>query len=85
MSLPTVTHVAPGSPAESAGLQAGDEVLRLNGQVPRDIIEWRVLVDEPEVAMDVRRGNDFFITNMRQLLRQLPNRGSRRRVGARHA
>src|SRR3954451_23051624 len=57
MSLPTVTRVAPGSPAESAGLRAGDEVLRLNGQVPRDIIEWRLLVDEPEVDMDVRRGN----------------------------
>ncbi len=57
MSLPTVTLVAPGSPAEHAGLQAGDEVLRLNGQVPRDIIEWRFLVDEAEVDLDVRRGN----------------------------
>ena len=57
MSLPTVTLVVPGSPAELAGLMAGDEVLRLNGQVPRDIIEWRFLVDEAEVDLDVRRGN----------------------------
>src|SRR3954462_192027 len=57
MSLPIVTLVAPGSPAADAGLQAGDEVLRLNGQVPRDIIEWRLLIDEAEVEMDIRRGN----------------------------
>ena len=57
MSLPTVTIVAPGSPAEQAGVRAGDEVLRLNGQVPRDIIEWRFLVDEAEVELDIRRGN----------------------------
>ena len=57
MSLPTVTLVAPGSPAEQAGVRAGDEVLRLNGQVPRDIIEWRFLVDEAEVELDIRRGN----------------------------
>ena len=57
MSLPIVTIVAPGSPAERAGLLAGDEVLRLNGQVPRDIIEWRFLVDEAEIDVDIRRGN----------------------------
>ncbi|MEO7398802.1 MAG: DUF512 domain-containing protein [Ilumatobacteraceae bacterium] len=57
MSLPIVTVVAPGSPAESAGLAAGDEVLRLNGLVPRDIIEWRFLADEAEVDLEVRRGN----------------------------
>ena len=57
MSLPTVILVTPGSPAEHAGILAGDEVLRLNGQVPRDIIEWRFLVDEADLDLDVRRGN----------------------------
>ena len=38
-------------------MRPGDEVLRLNGQVPRDIIEWRFLVDEAEVELDIRRGN----------------------------
>ncbi len=30
--------------------------MSLDGVMPRDVIEWRVLVDEPEVALDVRRG-----------------------------
>ena len=56
MSAPLVTSVAPGSPAARAGIVPGDEVLRLNGQVPRDVIEWRMLVDEPELEIEVRRG-----------------------------
>ena len=46
MSSPIVTLVAPGSPAAAAGNKHGDEVLRLNGPVPRDILEWSYLVDE---------------------------------------
>jgi predicted metalloprotease with PDZ domain len=41
-----VVSIAAGSAAEAAGLCAGDEIVALNGQVPRDIIEWRYLVDE---------------------------------------
>lgn len=52
----TVTTVAPGSPAATAGLQPGDEVVRISGQVPRDVIEWRMLTDEAEVELDVVRG-----------------------------
>ena len=53
---PRVVAVAPGSPADRAGLEAGDEVLRLNGEVPRDVIQWRLLTDEAEVEVEVRRG-----------------------------
>jgi len=56
VSLPRVLAVAPGSPAARAGLVAGDEICSIDGVQPRDVIEWRLLVDEPEVLLDVRRG-----------------------------
>jgi putative radical SAM enzyme (TIGR03279 family) len=55
MSLPRVVAVAPGSPAERAGLTPGDEVVAVDGQVPRDILEWQFLVDEADLALDIRR------------------------------
>jgi len=56
MSSPRVVSVAPGSPAERAGLRPGDELLTLNGEAPRDVIRYRVLADEATVDLDVRRG-----------------------------
>jgi putative radical SAM enzyme (TIGR03279 family) len=56
MSAPLVVAVAPGSPAERAGISAGDEVVTLNGRVPRDVIEWRLLADEADLEVELRRG-----------------------------
>jgi putative radical SAM enzyme (TIGR03279 family) len=57
MSLPTVVAVDPGSAAARAGLLPGDEIVSIAGQAPRDVIEYRVLVDEPDIELEVRRGN----------------------------
>ena len=54
--MPRVVAVAPGSPAEQAGLAPGDEVVLVAGRAPRDVIEWRVLVDEADVELEVRSG-----------------------------
>lgn len=56
MSGARVQAVAPGSPAEAAGLLPGDEIVALNGEAPRDVIRYRVLTDEPEVHLEVVRG-----------------------------
>src|SRR5437588_3818057 len=56
MSLPRVVAVAPGSPAQRAGLEPGDEVVSLNGQQPRDVIQWQLLADDGDLDIEVRRG-----------------------------
>ncbi len=56
MPLPVVTAVVAGSPAQRAGIAVGDEVSSVNGVVPRDLIEWRLLVDDDGPELEVRRG-----------------------------
>lgn len=56
MPAPRVVAVASGSPAARAGVQVGDEVHAIDGQVPRDIIEWRFLVDDADPVLELGRG-----------------------------
>jgi len=56
MSLPRVLSVSQGSPAETAHIFKGDEFLSINGKRPRDVIEYQMLVDEPELEIEVDRG-----------------------------
>ena len=55
MSAPRVTLVTEASPAARAGLSVGDELVSLNGRVPRDVIEYQELVDADELEIKVRR------------------------------
>ena len=56
MSLPRIVAVAPGSPAARAGLVPGDEVVAIGGRRPKDVLEWRLLVDDADPELEVRRG-----------------------------
>lgn len=55
MSAPQVVSVVPESVAAHAGLLPGDEITRVDGQVPRDLIEWRMFTDEADLELDVLR------------------------------
>ena len=60
--LPTVVceivEVSPGSLADRAGILPGDGVVSVNGTVPRDILEWRRSVSDPEVRLVLVRGGE---------------------------
>ncbi len=52
---PVVVAVTPGSPADVVGVRTGDDIVRINGEIPRDIIEWQMAADEADVELDVQR------------------------------
>src|SRR4051794_20025325 len=56
MSLPRVVAVEPDSPAARAGVLPGDELVAMNGQVPRDVIQYRLLADEADLELLIGRG-----------------------------
>lgn len=62
MSLPTVLEVLPGTPAEMAGVEPGDELVSINGLVPSDVIEYQQLVDDGAPEFTLRRNGETFET-----------------------
>ncbi len=56
MAIPQVLSVSPGSPADSAGVLAGDGLVAINGEMPRDVIQYQLLIDGPTVDLDLDRG-----------------------------
>ncbi len=56
MSLPRIVSLDDDSVAQRAGLRVGDEILTVNGEAPRDVIRWQLLVDDPVLEIEVDRG-----------------------------
>lgn len=51
-----VIAVVEDSPAAKAGVIVGDVLTTVNGEAPRDVIQYQLLVDEPEVSLEIDRG-----------------------------
>ena len=60
VSSPTVVDISRGSPADVAGILPGDKILTIGGVVPRDIIEYQLLIDEPHVELEIERSRITF-------------------------
>src|ERR1700728_223505 len=65
MPAPRVTAVAEASPAALAGLLVGDELVSLNGQQPRDVIEYQQLTDVGQLDVMVRRAGSALAGRVR--------------------
>lgn len=52
--------IEPNSPAARAGLEPGDEIFTVNGEVPRDVIRWQILTDDADVRLAVTRDEQRF-------------------------
>ena len=65
----TVSSVQPQSPADRAGLQAGDRILELNGKAPNGFVEFnRQLAEDGTartISLTVQRGADRKQINLR--------------------
>ncbi|MEM6839563.1 MAG: TIGR03279 family radical SAM protein [Cyanobacteria bacterium P01_C01_bin.120] len=48
-----VSRVLPDSIAEELGFEPGDRLVKINGQAPRDLIDYQFLCADEELALDV--------------------------------
>ena len=55
LTYPRVVTVEPDSPAARAGLLVGDEIVTVEGVQPRDILEYRTLVDANDIDLVITR------------------------------
>lgn len=51
----TISYVEPDSLADDAGILPGDKLVSVNGEVPCDILEYRYLISEPEVRIEIQK------------------------------
>lgn len=52
-----ITRVLPGSIAEDVGFDAGDRIVSINGERPRDLIDYRFLCADEWLELEVLDGN----------------------------
>ncbi|MBK8901112.1 MAG: DUF512 domain-containing protein [Anaerolineaceae bacterium] len=65
-----IVAIEPGSVAAKAGLQAGDELLAINGSPVEDIIDVQFYAAEEDVTLLVRRGGEMLTVRARRRYNQ---------------
>lgn len=58
MSGAKISHISEGSPAANTNLQIGDEIIKVNGVAPLDIIEYQQLIDGDFVELLLQRSGE---------------------------
>lgn len=57
-----IENVVSGSIAEEIELEIGDEILSINGEIPKDIIDYKYLISDELVNLDIRKKSGEVIT-----------------------
>jgi len=53
----TISYIEPNSLADEAGLSKGDMIIKVNGHEIHDILEYRYLISESEVTLDIEKAD----------------------------
>jgi len=53
LAKPVIAGIAPGSPAESAGLKPGEKLLEINGNPIRDDLDYRFLMADEDLELKI--------------------------------
>ncbi len=56
-----ITSIDHNSTGQELGLCPGDEVMRINGEPVRDILDYRFLTADDAIEMEIRRGDEHII------------------------
>jgi len=65
-----IVAIEPGSVAAKAGLQAGDELLAINGRPVEDVIDVQFFAAEAEMTLTVRRGGEMLTVKAKRRYNQ---------------
>ena len=58
-----ITEVAPGSPAQQAGIKAQDRLLKINDVLVKDILDYRYLTAAESFSLTIQRGTEDEVQN----------------------
>mgnify|MGYP001394496204 CR=1 FL=1 len=58
-----ITEVAPGSPAELAGIKAQDRLLKINDVLVKDILDYRYLTAAESFSLIIQRETEVEVQN----------------------